>query len=208
VRVQENLRRTVLSALIKAFSIFHHCKVSGTFSSRRTLDMYVSPPLRFRSVLDIGSIRGELVLTSRPASLVNLASQPHQRINLFPSFAEMMQVRCSNCQHLTCALSRLNVPSLNELRRHSRNQQLISPTWTKRGFLALEGRVYVPNYNDARLKILRARHDSPLAGHPGISKTIELISQDYTWVGLKKDVEAYVSGCAHLPTDETKSSKA
>jgi len=120
----------------------------------------------------------------------------HEDNEIAPVRQEMMQVRCTNCQHLTCALSRVGVPSLNELRRHSRNQQLISPTWTKRGFLALEGRVYVPNYNDARLKILRARHDSPLAGHPGISKTIELISRDYTWVGLKKDVEAYVSGCA------------
>jgi len=67
---------------------------------------------------------------------------------------------------------------------------------TKRGFLAFEGRIFVPNYNDSRLKVLRARHDSPLAGHPGISKTIELVSRDYIWFGLKKDVEAYVSGCA------------
>jgi len=120
----------------------------------------------------------------------------HEDNEIAPVRQEMMQIRFTNCQHLTCAPSRLNVPSLNELRRHSRNQQLTSPTWTKRGFLALEGRFYVPNYNDARLKVLRARHDSPLAGHPGISKTIELISRDYTWVGLKKDVEAYVFGCA------------
>jgi len=120
----------------------------------------------------------------------------HEDNEIAPVRQEMMQIRFTNCQHLTCAPSRLNVPSLNELRRRSRNQQLTSPTWTKRGFLALEGRFYVPNYNDARLKVLRARHDSPLAGHPGISKTIELISRDYTWVGLKKDVEAYVFGCA------------
>ncbi len=70
----------------------------------------------------------------------------------------------------------------------------------------------MPNYNDSRLKVLRARHDSPLAGHPGISKTIELVSRDYIWVGLKKDVEAYVSGglCLRLcgmSADKAESSK-
>jgi transposase InsO family protein len=56
--------------------------------------------------------------------------------------------------------------------------------------------VYVPDYNNSRLKILQARHDSPIAGHPGILKTIELISRDYTWIGLRSDVEIYVNGCA------------
>ena len=113
-----------------------------------------------------------------------------------PVREQMLQVRCASCQHSTCVAVQTESPALAELRRNSRNQSLYSPTWTKRGFLAVNNRIYVPNHNDARLKILRARHDSLLAGHPGISKTLELVSRDYIWVGLKKDVEAYVSGCA------------
>jgi hypothetical protein len=85
--------------------------------------------------------------------------------------------------------------SVIELRRSTRNPGIILPSWTKRQFLAFNDKVYVPNYNDSRLKILRARHDSPLAGHPGILKTIELISRDYMWIGLRSDVEQYVGGC-------------
>lgn len=82
------------------------------------------------------------------------------------------------------------------LRRTSRNPNIILPTWTKRQFLSFNNRVYVPDYNNSRLKILQARHDSPIAGHPGILKTIELISRDYIWIGLRSDVEIYVNGCA------------
>ena len=87
-------------------------------------------------------------------------------------------------------------PSVVDLRRSSRNPGIVLPTWTKRQFLAFNDKTYVPNHNDARLKILQARHDSPIAGHPGILKTIELISRDYIWLGLRHDVETYVNGCA------------
>jgi hypothetical protein len=39
-------------------------------------------------------------------------------------------------------------------------------------------------------------HDSPLAGHPGSAKMIELILRDYWWPTLKKDATAYAQGCA------------
>ena len=120
----------------------------------------------------------------------------HDDAEIRPVRDQMLQVRCWDCQHPTCRESQVEPASLSEIRRTSRNQTLNSPAWTKRGFISLNGRVYVPNRNDARLKILQARHDSPLAGHPGILKTIELVSRDYTWIGLKRDVEAYVTGCA------------
>lgn len=87
------------------------------------------------------------------------------------------------------------LPSVLDLRRTSRNPAIVLPSWTSRQFLAFNNRVYVPDFNDCRLKVLRARHDSPLSGHPGILKTIELISRDYVWIGLRNDVEAYVNGC-------------
>jgi len=86
--------------------------------------------------------------------------------------------------------------SVRELRQTSRNQNIVLPKWTNRQFLAFNDKVYVPNHNDSRLKILQARHDLPLAGHPGILKTIELITRDYIWIGLRDDVETYIKGCA------------
>ena len=46
-----------------------------------------------------------------------------------------------------------------------------------------------------RPEVIKARHDDKSAGHPGIAKTIELITRDFTWPGLRKDVEKYIANC-------------
>ena len=38
-------------------------------------------------------------------------------------------------------------------------------------------------------------HDSVLAGHPGRWKTLELISQNYYWVNMTKEINQYVDSC-------------
>ena len=43
------------------------------------------------------------------------------------------------------------------------------------GFLLHDGAVYVPNNRDLRTRVLKACHDHLLAGHPGQTKTLELI---------------------------------
>ena len=44
-------------------------------------------------------------------------------------------------------------------------------------------------------KILRATHDAPLAGHPRYLKTYKQVREQFSWKGLKKDVQRYVSEC-------------
>jgi hypothetical protein len=46
-----------------------------------------------------------------------------------------------------------------------------------------------------RLKILQSRHDSPLGGHFGQTRTFELISRDFVWDNLRKDVKNFVASC-------------
>jgi transposase InsO family protein len=113
-----------------------------------------------------------------------------------PIHDEMKAVICYRCDHNTCRNPRISSTNLDNLRRISRDLRLSSPTWSKRGFLLLDSRVYIPDFNNARLKIMQSRHDSPMAGHQGITKTIELIARDYIWSGMNKDIETYISGCA------------
>ena len=54
--------------------------------------------------------------------------------------------------------------SVRDLRRRTRNPGYLRPRWTKQGFLVFGDRVYLPDINDSRLKVLVARHASPLAG--------------------------------------------
>ena len=56
-------------------------------------------------------------------------------------------------------------------------------------------KIYVPEYEDLRTKIIRQHHDNPSAGHPGRTKTFELVSRYYRWKGMNSDVRQYVGNC-------------
>jgi hypothetical protein len=48
---------------------------------------------------------------------------------------------------------------------------------------------------EQRAQIIKERHDDKTAGHPGINKTMELITRDFIWPGLRKDVTEYIQKC-------------
>ena len=63
------------------------------------------------------------------------------------------------------------------------------------GFLRLDDRIYVPDANNLRLRVLRYKHDHLLSGHFGQNRTLELIRREYTWPGIRTFVKEYVSSC-------------
>ena len=65
----------------------------------------------------------------------------------------------------------------------------------KEGILYHEGKAYIPPDIKLREMILYDNHDAPIAGHPGIFKTEELIRRQYWWPTLGSDVKKYVKGC-------------
>lgn len=58
-----------------------------------------------------------------------------------------------------------------------------------------DGRLYIPNDEALKTKILQECHDSPLAGHLGTDKTLEQVKRRFYWPGMDKDIEAYVISC-------------
>jgi len=50
--------------------------------------------------------------------------------------------------------------------------------------------------NDLRRGVTSLFHDQLMAGHPGISKTLQLISLYYWWPNMKTFITAYIRGCA------------
>nr|AAS66950.1 polyprotein [Melampsora lini] len=61
--------------------------------------------------------------------------------------------------------------------------------------LYFQNRVVVPNDKDIKVQILRSRHDSLLAGHPGRMRTLALLKRSYYWKSMKAFVNNYVDGC-------------
>jgi hypothetical protein len=59
-----------------------------------------------------------------------------------------------------------------------------------------DGRRVVTGNADRRRQLVHDHHDLPAYGHPGISRTTDLVSRHYWWPRLRQDVLDYVKGCA------------
>jgi len=58
-----------------------------------------------------------------------------------------------------------------------------------------EGKIYVPKDMELRAEVIWLHHDMPAAGHGGRWKTVELVTRNYWWPGVTRDVGRYVEGC-------------
>jgi len=45
------------------------------------------------------------------------------------------------------------------------------------------------------MEIIRLHHDMPVGGHEGQWKTVELVTRNFWWPGVIKEVKQYVEGC-------------
>ena len=87
------------------------------------------------------------------------------------------------------------VKAVEELKQ-SGTKTIRSDEWAlEQGLVLYRGKVYVPKNTKLRTEIIKLHHDSPVAGHPGQWKTLELILRNYWWPGITQKVNDYVSGC-------------
>jgi len=58
-----------------------------------------------------------------------------------------------------------------------------------------ERKVYVPKDKELRAEVIQLHHDVPAVEHGGRWKIVELVTRNYWWPGVTRDVERYVEGC-------------
>jgi hypothetical protein len=63
------------------------------------------------------------------------------------------------------------------------------------GFLFYRNRLFVPDSDELKATLLQETHDNPSAGHPGRSKTYELLSRNFYWPNMTKYVDRWVKNC-------------
>jgi hypothetical protein len=51
--------------------------------------------------------------------------------------------------------------------------------------------IWVPDYGPLKLHLMQQHHDTPTAGYPGRSKSLEYLSRTYTWPKMRADVDRY-----------------
>jgi len=62
------------------------------------------------------------------------------------------------------------------------------------GIVTKEERIYMLE-GELRGEIIRLYHDTPVGGHRGRWKTTELVTRNYWWPGVIREVERYVDRC-------------
>ena len=50
----------------------------------------------------------------------------------------------------------------------------------------------VPDDSDLRAALLMMHHDSPLAGHLGLYRMLQVLSKQYYWKGMHHDCRAHI----------------
>jgi hypothetical protein len=88
------------------------------------------------------------------------------------------------------------------LNKEAQNEEELRPWIDPHGLRKVEevwwkdGRRVVTGDMEQQRQLVHDHHDLPAYGHPGISRTTELVSRHYWWPRLRQDVLDYVKGCA------------
>lgn len=98
-----------------------------------------------------------------------------------PILARIKEVISTHERQLPADLARLKIPIHDMEERHGR--------------LYVNNRMFIPDDDELRLRLLRACHDNAAAGHPGRAKTYELLSRHYYWPKMGQTVQRYVRNC-------------
>ena len=68
------------------------------------------------------------------------------------------------------------------------------------GLMLKEGKVYVPKDEKLRAEVIRLHHDTSVGGHGVQWKIAELVTRNFWWPGVTREVKQYVEGynaCQH-----------
>ena len=62
------------------------------------------------------------------------------------------------------------------------------------GLMIKEGKVYIPRDEKLRAEVIRLHHDTSVGGHGGQWKIAELVTRNFWWPGVTREVKRYMEG--------------
>jgi hypothetical protein len=77
----------------------------------------------------------------------------------------------------------------------------------KQGLWYLGDRVVVPAVENLQQEIIFMHHDTPYAGHLGVTKTKERVQARYYWAGMGRQIQDYVGSCLSCQRNKPRSFK-
>ena len=193
-----------LLAIIHALSSWRHYLYGTKFkvmTDHHSLRYFKTQPLlsgrqsRWKDVIanfdfDIEYIKGE----SNPVA-DGLSRRPDHSSELFALINSVATSSASTSQQLAADIDEAaradSVYQAALTKRRTRSD----PVQVKDGRLVHGDRIFVPNDEALRTRIMRECHDSSLGGHLGKEKTIDQIKRRFYWPGMDAMIQKYVTSC-------------
>ncbi|KAF8676141.1 hypothetical protein RHS04_06583 [Rhizoctonia solani] len=177
-------------------------KESRTFNRRHARWHLLLAGYNFQIVYRPGKQSGKPDALSRQSDHANIPPEP-QTMLLDPVFANVALITPKKELQRQIKASLDQDESLEEILQFLQNESKAPPSikqafkdyQMEAGLLFYQGRIVVPDTGTLRTDLLRIFHDSPLAGHPGRQRTLELVSRNYYWPGIRADTYWHVDSC-------------
>jgi Integrase zinc binding domain/RNase H-like domain found in reverse transcriptase len=119
----------------------------------------------------------------------NDGSLDNQDITVLPSHLFIHVSMVSDIEQLILDAQTMNPELLQSWATHFNLSKSASAWYHSSALVVMED-------NELRREVLSLYHDHCLAGHPGILKTLELLTRDYWWPTVKDFMTSYIKGCA------------
>ncbi|KAL9450635.1 hypothetical protein AB3S75_012375 [Citrus x aurantiifolia] len=88
-----------------------------------------------------------------------------------------------------------SLPDLLLLHNKFATGELSSAFSVREGLLLYNHRYYVSPHSKLKSTLLKEFHDSPMAGHAGVKRTLVQLSSTFFWPKMRFDVENYIAAC-------------
>lgn len=126
-------------------------------------------------------------------------------------------------EFITSDLLMLTVPSFSflkslkqELSHHPEFRDMLHNITTNvvpdfkimQGLIYRKGRIWLPRTCTFTRVLLEEFHNTPSGGHMGVTKTFARLSANFTWTGMKEDVQRFVLTCVDCQHSKYETKKA
>jgi hypothetical protein len=119
-----------------------------------------------------------------------------ERLNLgFVTHTEGVTIEVEPTLEQEIRKGQLKDPKIQEMKELMEAGKAPDFTEDEHGTVWFRKRIYVPDVDDLREKILQEAHDSPYSIHPSCTKMYQDLKERYWWYGMKCDIAAHVAIC-------------
>ena len=109
--------------------------------------------------------------------------------------AEVKVIRRNQVVEETTILEEIQWNGTREQKVYKELEKKDEQAWEENGLVYVDGKIYVPNNQKIKERILQENHEPVDIGHLGQQQMIDLIKRNYWWLEIKKDIKKYIQEC-------------